>query len=84
MKHYTYQTNSKEMLVEVLKNMEIKKTEEPAQESHPFKIELDEEEMIARNAVKLPYEKTSEAEIIYTPDSDDDFDEEDPDEDLYI
>lgn len=55
-----------------------------------FKINVDEEEMVARNAMTLPYEKTNEAsqaagpKIIYHPDSDDDFDEEDPDEDLYI
>lgn len=55
-----------------------------------FKINFDEEELVARNALKLPYERTSEApkpaeaKIIYHPDSDDDFDEEDPDEDLYI
>lgn len=55
-----------------------------------FKINVDgEEELIARNSLKLPYERTtdepkSESKIIYNPDSDDDFDEEDPDEDLYI
>ncbi|EDW18318.1 elongator complex protein 5 [Drosophila mojavensis] len=52
-----------------------------------FKIELDEDEVVARNALTLPYERTSEAEdgnIIYTPDANDDFDEEDPDEDLLI
>ncbi|XP_013115716.1 elongator complex protein 5 [Stomoxys calcitrans] len=52
-----------------------------------FKIELDEEEMVARNAMKMPYEKAMEAiesNIIYTPDAADDFDDEDPDEDLNI
>ncbi|KAH8365617.1 hypothetical protein KR093_002739 [Drosophila rubida] len=52
-----------------------------------FKIELDEDEMVARNALTLPYERTSdtaEGNIIYTPDADDDFDDEDPDEDLLI
>ncbi|XP_067613385.1 uncharacterized protein Elp5 [Eurosta solidaginis] len=54
-----------------------------------FKIELNEEEIVARNTLKLPYEKTSEAKessIIYTPDAADDFDEEeeDPDDDLCI
>lgn len=55
-----------------------------------FKINFDEEEEVARNALKLPYERSNEAneppgpKIIYHPDSDDDFDEEDPDEDLYI
>lgn len=55
-----------------------------------FKINCDEEELVARNALKLPYERTTEelppptGRIIYNPDSDDDFDEEDPDDDLDI
>lgn len=55
-----------------------------------FKINVEEDEIIARNALKLPYEKSEEEkrlpgpQIIYNPDSDDDFDEEDPDDDLYI
>uniref|UniRef100_A0A0K8TR53 Elongator complex protein 5 n=1 Tax=Tabanus bromius TaxID=304241 RepID=A0A0K8TR53_TABBR len=51
-----------------------------------FKINLDEEEQVVRNALKLPYERNAQngGDIIYTPDADDDFDEEDPDEDLYI
>ncbi|XP_020814457.1 uncharacterized protein LOC110188880 [Drosophila serrata] len=64
---------------------EVEQTPEPA--SSTFKIELDEDEVVARNALTLPYERTSEpseGNIIYTPDADDDFDEEDPDEDLCI
>ncbi|XP_017016176.2 uncharacterized protein Elp5 [Drosophila takahashii] len=64
---------------------ETEPTAEPA--SSTFKIELDEDEVVARNALTLPYERTSEpseGNIIYTPDADDDFDEEDPDEDLCI
>lgn len=64
---------------------EAEQTTEPA--SSTFKIELDEDEVLARNALTLPYERTSEpseGNIIYTPDADDDFDEEDPDEDLCI
>ncbi|XP_017058589.1 elongator complex protein 5 [Drosophila ficusphila] len=64
---------------------EEEQTPEPA--SSTFKIELDEDEVVARNALTLPYERTSEpseGNIIYTPDADDDFDEEDPDEDLCI
>ncbi|KAH8349852.1 hypothetical protein KR084_008002 [Drosophila pseudotakahashii] len=64
---------------------ETEQTPEPA--SSTFKIELDEDEVVARNALTLPYERTSEpseGNIIYTPDADDDFDEEDPDEDLCI
>ncbi|EDW33153.1 GL24641 [Drosophila persimilis] len=64
---------------------EADQTAEPA--SSTFKIELDEDEVVARNALTLPYERTSEpaeGNIIYTPDADDDFDDEDPDEDLCI
>ncbi|XP_034103160.1 elongator complex protein 5 [Drosophila albomicans] len=67
------------------------KSEEGVKAADPggtFKIELDEDEMVARNALTLPYERTSdtatEGNIIYTPDADDDFDDEDPDEDLLI
>lgn len=54
-----------------------------------FKINFEDEELEARNALKLPYERTSNeisasGRIIYNPDSDDDFDEEDPDDDLDI
>lgn len=55
-----------------------------------FKINCDDEELVARNALKLPYERTTDelppaaGRIIYNPDSDDDFDEEDPDDDLDI
>lgn len=34
--------------------------------------------------VETPSENTSGGNIIYEPDSDDDFDDEDPDEDLYV
>lgn len=66
------------------------KQEEAVKAADPggtFKIELDEDEVVARNALTLPYERTSdtaEGNIIYTPDADDDFDDEDPDEDLLI
>lgn len=83
-KSYTYTINKTEMLISQMKTLEVKKEDEKPVVNHPFKIELEEDEMQARNAIKLPYEKTSEADILYTPDSDDDFDEEDPDEDLYI
>lgn len=73
-----------------------------------FKINFDEEELEARNTLKLPYERykiktlqlitlhqtivicstsddtPAESKIIYHPDADDDFDEEDPDDDLNI
>lgn len=77
-----------------------------------FKINIDDDEQIARNALKLPYERCQSfmskikfhfyynvvffrfrrgsdegpktSQIFYQPDSDDDFDDEDPDEDLNI
>uniref|UniRef100_A0A0A1WIX2 Elongator complex protein 5 n=1 Tax=Zeugodacus cucurbitae TaxID=28588 RepID=A0A0A1WIX2_ZEUCU len=98
-KKYTYTKNKTEFLVEAIRT--TPKTS-PAAKTSPttaatttntvgttFKIELNEDEMVARNTLKLPYEKTSEtneSSIIYTPDDDDDFDEEeeDPDDDLCI
>lgn len=94
-KKYTYTKNKNEFLVEALRN--LPKTTPAAKVTAPttntagttFKIELNEDEMVARNTLKLPYEKTSEtneSSIIYTPEDGDDFDEEeeDPDDDLCI
>ncbi|KAK7590599.1 hypothetical protein V9T40_002212 [Parthenolecanium corni] len=57
--------------------------------SSTFKLNLSEDEKKARDAVQLPYEKnestqsiTKGAEIFYEPDDCDDWDEEDPDNDL--
>lgn len=51
-----------------------------------FKIEINENEMKQRNEVVLPYmiNATSTSKIHYQPESIDDFDEEDPDDDLCI
>uniref|UniRef100_T1JMR2 Elongator complex protein 5 n=1 Tax=Strigamia maritima TaxID=126957 RepID=T1JMR2_STRMM len=50
-----------------------------------FKLELDEKEKVARGQLVLPYtKKSNESEIIYEYDENDDFDEEDPDDDLNI
>lgn len=68
----------------------------PAEESHDnqiigglsFNLTLTEEQQSARSRVALPYAHTSQSQpaqsgdIIYDPDSADDFDEEDPDDDL--
>ncbi|XP_059163650.1 elongator complex protein 5-like [Physella acuta] len=58
----------------------------------PFNLSLTETEKEARSQVKLPYVKdgsgdenvTSVGRIIYQPDDADDFDDEDPDDDLNI
>ena len=62
----------------------------------PFNLKLTEQEKLARSQVKLPYtfhEQSSskapimaggEAKIFYQPDDADDFDEDDPDDDLDI
>ncbi|XP_023293666.2 elongator complex protein 5 [Lucilia cuprina] len=93
-KHYTYSRTKTEFKVELKSEVDKSKAssaESPdgqkAEQLGTFKIELDEDEMVARNAMKMPYEKAMEAtesNIIYTPDDADDFDDEDPDEDLNI
>ncbi|XP_055912265.1 uncharacterized protein LOC129946198 [Eupeodes corollae] len=93
-KNYTYKKTKDSFQVEAIKKKVVKQVENnpvKPEQLGTFKIELEEDELIARNALKMPYEKTSEAEgssgggnIIYTPDKDDDFDEEDPDDDLFI
>ncbi|KAL7287801.1 hypothetical protein TKK_0018176 [Trichogramma kaykai] len=49
-----------------------------------FKIEMSEQEMKQRDSVPLPYTLMNKVggDIIYIPDDNDDYDEEDPDEDL--
>lgn len=85
----TYQINVREVKGSVDEKPAPEPTIDP-ESLATFKINAEDEELVARNAMKLPYERTSEAQqpagpkIIYNPDSDDDFDEEDPDEDLYI
>lgn len=53
-----------------------------------FRIAVAENEQESRDALRLPYEKNTDEQqtgyIHYQPDSDDDFDEEDPDDDLNI
>ncbi|XP_053666510.1 elongator complex protein 5 [Anopheles marshallii] len=53
-----------------------------------FKIDLKDEEVVAKNALTLPFEffKTlpEGGKILYHPDAEDDLDEEDPDDDLLI
>ncbi|XP_065359754.1 elongator complex protein 5 [Calliphora vicina] len=92
--HYTYNRTKSEFKVKLRQATDKSKTTntdsedgQKAEQLGTFKIELDEEEIVARNAMKMPYEKAMEAtesNIIYTPDAADDFDDEDPDEDLNI
>uniref|UniRef100_A0A1B6HZ91 Elongator complex protein 5 n=1 Tax=Homalodisca liturata TaxID=320908 RepID=A0A1B6HZ91_9HEMI len=52
-----------------------------------FKLGLEDEEKRARSELVLPYLKTAKpgsGEIVYEPDANDDWDEEDPDDDLNI
>ncbi|KAJ6641856.1 hypothetical protein Bhyg_06801 [Pseudolycoriella hygida] len=91
-KLFQYQYRDGDFQVKEVKQEIVTKTAEPTIEPESlttFKINVDEEEMVARNALKLPYERSSdnqkaESKIIYHPDSDDDIDEEDPDDDLDI
>ncbi|XP_037931340.1 elongator complex protein 5 [Teleopsis dalmanni] len=87
--HYKYKLSVDKFLVEATQTTKRKPDKAittPSENLGTFKIELDEEELVARNSIKMPYEKTvaDTANIIYTPDSGDDFDEEDPDEDLSV
>lgn len=101
-KHFTYRVQNKRF-VDVHEGQSVRA---PNADTDPdtatirpeslttFKISVEDgEEMQARTALKLPYERTSdivpkpqqaESRIIYHPDAMDDFDEEDPDDDLNI
>lgn len=89
---FSYQIASDDINVLEVKQELIAKVIEPTVDPESlatFKINFEDEELEARNALKLPYEKTgvevpASGRIIYSPDSDDDFDEEDPDDDLDI
>lgn len=89
---FSYQITSEDIAVLEVKRELIAKVLEPIIDPESlasFKINFEDEELEARNALKLPYERTSvevpaSGRIIYSPDSDDDFDEEDPDDDLDI
>ncbi|CAE6534765.1 unnamed protein product [Rhizoctonia solani] len=59
----------------------------PGIDNLPFNLQLSEAQQQARASVPLPYtneSKASDSEIIYVPDQADDFDDDDPDDDLYI
>ena len=47
-----------------------------------FNLSLSEKEREDRDQLELPFWKKSEAKIEYVPDDNDDYDEEDPDDDL--
>ena len=90
---YTYEAKGTELSFTEVKDVKIRVKIEPAENTPigTFKINLEKNELIAREAAPLPYEmkrdnnsKINESKIIYQPDASDDFDDEDPDEDLYI
>lgn len=62
-KHYTYTKTKSEFKVQLkenvdkLKTMDTESDDKKAEQFGTFKIELDEDEMVARNAMKMPYEK---------------------------
>lgn len=58
--------------------------EQQQQPNSSFKLDLTEEERKARDKLELPFWKRTEGEakIEYVPDANDDWDDEDPDEDL--
>lgn len=92
-KHYQYQVNENTFSVK-----EIKQRTKESVAAQPgidpaslgtFKIgDLAKEEQEAKNALTLPFEfykSTSEGgKVLYHPDAEDDLDEEDPDDDLFI
>ncbi|KAF6212920.1 hypothetical protein GE061_010631 [Apolygus lucorum] len=66
---------------------DIKPVESSPQVLTTFKLTLDDKEKESRRQVILPYLKTSGGgggKIIYEPDANDDWDDEDPDDDLEI
>lgn len=81
-----------EIKAEPLKNIpEIRSTnkiEEPLKPASSFRLEVNEQEMKQRDSVVLPYTEAAdpnkESRIIYEAEDIDDFDEEDPDDDLCI
>ncbi|CAE6423327.1 unnamed protein product [Rhizoctonia solani] len=61
----------------------------PGIDSLSFNLQLSDAQQQARASVPLPYTSegkasTGDSEIIYIPDQADDFDDDDPDDDLYI
>ena len=50
--------------------------------SSSFNLNLSEKEKEDRSKVEMPYWKKKEAKIEYIPDENDDWDDEDPDDDL--
>jgi len=83
--------------VVALKKFEVQKkqaTPEPNEQPDPtagltFKLTLEEKEKEDRSQLVLPYTRvkdavTGGAQIFYEPDANDDFDEEDPDDDLNV
>ncbi|XP_031632919.1 uncharacterized protein LOC116346824 [Contarinia nasturtii] len=88
---YTIASNYEISVREKVKETTKKQNTAPAIDPESlatFKISAGSGEQASRDALKLPYERQSNApqtgQIHYEPDLDDDFDDEDPDEDLNI
>uniref|UniRef100_A0A0A9WNH0 Elongator complex protein 5 n=3 Tax=Lygus hesperus TaxID=30085 RepID=A0A0A9WNH0_LYGHE len=66
-------------------SVDVKPIESTPQVLTTFKLTLDDKEKESRRQVVLPYLKTAgSGKIIYEPDANDDWDDEDPDDDLEI
>lgn len=120
-KFYNYDTSDSIYVTEVKQKPKEAKTDQPTvvrpESLGTFKIELSEEDLVARNTLVLPFEKyellyllitfyvcifninilyrhlkigepvknaENKGKIIYHPDKNDDFDEDDPDDDLDV
>ncbi|KAL9903453.1 elongator complex protein 5 [Glossina fuscipes fuscipes] len=84
-KRYSYKRNGCNLLPELCKepSAEAGEKKQPMPEQlGTFKIELEEDELVARNALKMPYEMSTN--VAYTTDIGDNYDEEDPDDDLSL
>jgi len=62
--------------------VEADKPDESVLPTSSFNLNLSEKEKEDRSKVEMPYWKKKDAKIEYTPDENDDWDDEDPDDDL--
>uniref|UniRef100_D3TPY3 Elongator complex protein 5 n=2 Tax=Glossina morsitans morsitans TaxID=37546 RepID=D3TPY3_GLOMM len=84
-KRYSYKRNGCNLLPELCKEPSaeaVEKKQPSPEQLGTFKIELEEDELVARNALKMPYEMSTN--VTYTTDIGDNYDEEDPDDDLSL
>uniref|UniRef100_A0A1A9W5S6 Elongator complex protein 5 n=1 Tax=Glossina brevipalpis TaxID=37001 RepID=A0A1A9W5S6_9MUSC len=84
-KRYSYKRNGCNLLPELCKEKGaevVEKKQLKPEQIGTFKIELDEEELVARNALTMPYERATN--VTFNADIGDNYDEEDPDDDLSL